>query len=207
MGVTREIVLRAGTERVWAALTSADRLSAWFGARVEPGLTAGGRVTFTWPDGTTRDARVEALDPYRMIVLRWLPFERTPGGVRHRPASLVRFTLVPVQGGSASSSSRSRRAPAIRDRSKSFPGSSRPGPSILRRLLGGGCERRAHRRDIHRPGGPDSPARDGAHLRARRRERVGTCGDHPMGEAVGWMAEVGAQWDERLGALRRLIEH
>lgn len=99
MGVTREIVLRAGTERVWAALTSADRLSAWFGARVEPGLTAGGRVTFTWPDGTTRDARVEALDPYRMIVLRWLPFERTPGGVRHRPASLVRFTLVPLQGG------------------------------------------------------------------------------------------------------------
>ena len=29
---------------------------------------------------------------------------------------------------------------------------------------------------------------------------------HPMGEAVGWMADIGAQWDERLGALRRLIE-
>jgi DNA-binding transcriptional ArsR family regulator len=28
----------------------------------------------------------------------------------------------------------------------------------------------------------------------------------PMSEAVAWMAEVGAQWDERLGALERQIE-
>jgi DNA-binding transcriptional ArsR family regulator len=28
----------------------------------------------------------------------------------------------------------------------------------------------------------------------------------PMGEAVGWMADIGAQWDARLGALQRLIE-
>lgn len=27
----------------------------------------------------------------------------------------------------------------------------------------------------------------------------------PMGEVVGWMAEVGAQWDVRLGALRREV--
>ena len=27
----------------------------------------------------------------------------------------------------------------------------------------------------------------------------------PMGEVVGWMAEVGAQWDARLGALRREV--
>ena len=27
----------------------------------------------------------------------------------------------------------------------------------------------------------------------------------PMGDAVGWMTEVGAQWDERLTALARLI--
>jgi len=98
-GVTREIVLPAPAEEVWAALTSAERLSAWFGARVEPGLRAGGRATFTWPDGTVRDARVEALDPHRMIVLRWLPFERTPTGVRPRPATMVRFTLVPAEGG------------------------------------------------------------------------------------------------------------
>lgn len=27
----------------------------------------------------------------------------------------------------------------------------------------------------------------------------------PMGEVVGWMAEVGAEWDARLGALRREV--
>jgi DNA-binding transcriptional ArsR family regulator len=27
----------------------------------------------------------------------------------------------------------------------------------------------------------------------------------PMGEVVGWMAEVGAQWDARLGVLRREV--
>jgi ArsR family transcriptional regulator, cadmium/lead-responsive transcriptional repressor len=27
----------------------------------------------------------------------------------------------------------------------------------------------------------------------------------PMGEVVGWMDEVGAQWDSRLGALRREV--
>ena len=28
----------------------------------------------------------------------------------------------------------------------------------------------------------------------------------PMGEAISWMAEVGARWDERLAALERSVE-
>jgi len=28
----------------------------------------------------------------------------------------------------------------------------------------------------------------------------------PLADAMGWMAEVGAQWDERLGALRRHLQ-
>ena len=28
----------------------------------------------------------------------------------------------------------------------------------------------------------------------------------PLGDAMAWMAEIGAQWDERLAALRRYLE-
>ena len=35
------------------------------------------------------------------------------------------------------------------------------------------------------------------------RERVFRATPAPLSDAVGWMAEVGAQWDDRLAALRR----
>jgi ArsR family transcriptional regulator, cadmium/lead-responsive transcriptional repressor len=38
----------------------------------------------------------------------------------------------------------------------------------------------------------------------RRRYRL-TPG--PLAEAMGWMVDVGAEWDERLEALRRVVEH
>lgn len=93
--VGRELLLSAPVSEVWAALTRPDRLSAWFGARARLDLRLGGRATFTWPDGAVRDATIEGVQTERLLVLRWLPFERdATGRARQRPAGTVRFHLV-----------------------------------------------------------------------------------------------------------------
>ena len=98
--VERSIVLPAPASEVWAALARPERMSDWFGARVEFELRLGARFTFTWPDGTIRGAVVEALEAERLLVLRWLPYERTPdGATRGRPAGAVRFVLRKEPGG------------------------------------------------------------------------------------------------------------
>lgn len=98
--VVRSILLPAGVERVWAGLTQGERLSEWFGARVEIEARRGGRASFTWPDGSNRQAVVEVLEPNRLLVLRWLPFERDHSGVtRPRPAGAMRFVVEPQRDG------------------------------------------------------------------------------------------------------------
>ena len=59
-------------------------------------LRSGSRVTFTWSDGRRRAAVVEAHDPQRLLVLRWLPFEQDAEGLT-RPCdpSTMRFVLDP----------------------------------------------------------------------------------------------------------------
>ena len=96
MQVHRMIVLPADAARVWTALTDGDRLSIWFGARVELVARRGGRASFEWPDGRSREAVVEVLEPHRLLVLRWLPFERDPQGrTRQRVPGTIRVALEP----------------------------------------------------------------------------------------------------------------
>jgi DNA-binding transcriptional ArsR family regulator len=40
----------------------------------------------------------------------------------------------------------------------------------------------------------------------RGRERLFRLTPAPLSDAAGWMAEIGGRWDERLQALRRLLE-
>jgi uncharacterized protein YndB with AHSA1/START domain len=97
---TRSILLPHTSERVWRALTNAEQISAWFGARVEIDARPGGRTTFQWPEGGERSAVVEVIEPPRLLVLRWLPFERTSSG-KSQPVAPghVRFILEPMGGG------------------------------------------------------------------------------------------------------------
>jgi uncharacterized protein YndB with AHSA1/START domain len=97
--VEREIFLPASPERVWSSLTEGRELSAWFGAEVEFETRPGGPATFRWPDGRSREATVEEMDPPRRLSFRWAPFERTAGGARVVPASRVEFTLEPTWEG------------------------------------------------------------------------------------------------------------
>jgi uncharacterized protein YndB with AHSA1/START domain len=97
--VERVILLPASPERVWSALTEGRELSAWFGAEVELEARPGGAATFRWPDGRSREATVEEMDPPRRLSFRWAPFERTGGGARVVPATRVEFTLEPAREG------------------------------------------------------------------------------------------------------------
>ena len=51
--IERELILPVARERVWAALTQAQRLGAWFGTQATVDLRPGGAVTFIWADGSS----------------------------------------------------------------------------------------------------------------------------------------------------------
>jgi uncharacterized protein YndB with AHSA1/START domain len=96
--VEREIVVDARPDEVWAALTEPEQLSAWFGAAAE--AQGDGSVTFRGGDGTVRRAVIDVSEPERLLILRWLPFERNASGrVIQRPAAKVIFTLTPCPEG------------------------------------------------------------------------------------------------------------
>jgi uncharacterized protein YndB with AHSA1/START domain len=78
--IERQEVLPALPDRVWAALTEAGELSAWFGAEVTGEIREMGRVTFRWVDGRERPAVIEELERPRRLAFRWLPFERHADG-------------------------------------------------------------------------------------------------------------------------------
>src|SRR5438874_7695033 len=71
MEVTREIVLPAPREEVWAALTEAERLEEWFANDVELDAREGGEGIFRWDDGDERRAVVEEIDEERRLALRF----------------------------------------------------------------------------------------------------------------------------------------
>jgi uncharacterized protein YndB with AHSA1/START domain len=71
----RSIELTSDIQDVWAALTTPERLSSWFGASaVELELRPGGRITFERGDSRWRGL-VEVVEPSRRFAFRWLPRE------------------------------------------------------------------------------------------------------------------------------------
>jgi uncharacterized protein YndB with AHSA1/START domain len=98
--VSREVFLPVPPARVWEALSDPEKLSAWFGAEASIEVRSRGRARFRWPDGTERIAVVETVEAPRLLVFRWLPFERMGRGAT-RPAvpGRVRIALEPRDGG------------------------------------------------------------------------------------------------------------
>jgi uncharacterized protein YndB with AHSA1/START domain len=71
MEVTREIVVPAPAEEVWAALIEADRLEQWFANDVELDPRPGGEGVFRWENGEELHATVEEVEDARRLALRW----------------------------------------------------------------------------------------------------------------------------------------
>lgn len=95
--IERERVLRHPVERVWAALTTAEGLSQWFGSVAEIDLRPGGRAYFRWEDLDDESvATITTVEPPHRLAFSW-PMEGWPEG--EAPQTLVTLTLEPVAGG------------------------------------------------------------------------------------------------------------
>ncbi|MEJ7650403.1 MAG: SRPBCC domain-containing protein [Nakamurella sp.] len=81
---------------VWAALTTADGLSSWFGQQATIDLRVGGELTMSWDDGPTIELRVERVDEPTAFGFTW-PIDGLPEGDPRR--TYVEFTLEPVGSG------------------------------------------------------------------------------------------------------------
>ncbi len=73
--IEREVILPVPPARVWAALTRADQLGAWFGTQASIDLRPGGEVVFTWdgstgPRGRSRGV-IEIVEPMQRFAFRW----------------------------------------------------------------------------------------------------------------------------------------
>jgi len=99
--VQRTVVLPATVETVWAALTDAERLSAWLGGEVDVDPLPGGQIVLR-EDGRVRRGVIVDLEPLRHLEIRWLPQSRRIGfvwGPDDEPAGSagdVEFFLEPV---------------------------------------------------------------------------------------------------------------
>lgn len=95
--IERVVVLRHPVGRVWAALTTPEGLSRWFGSVAEIDLRPGGRAFFRWDDLDVETvATVETVDPPHRFSF-WWPIEGLPQ--HDAPRTLVEFTLEPVTDG------------------------------------------------------------------------------------------------------------
>lgn len=95
--IERVVVLRHPIERVWAALTTAEGLSRWFGSVAEIDLRPGGRAFFRWDDlGEESVATIAVVDPPHRFAFRWA-IEGLPEDDALQ--TLVDFTLEPVPDG------------------------------------------------------------------------------------------------------------
>jgi uncharacterized protein YndB with AHSA1/START domain len=95
--IEREMLLAHPIERVWAALTTAEGLSRWFGSVAEIDLRPGGRAFFRWDDLDDESvATVVVVDPPHRFAFTWDIQGLPQGGA---PQTLVEFTLEPVAEG------------------------------------------------------------------------------------------------------------
>jgi uncharacterized protein YndB with AHSA1/START domain len=87
--ITREIVIDAPPERVWAIVTEAQHLAGWFSDEAEIELRPGGAMLLTWHGHGSYRGRVETVEAPRRFAFRWLRREDAEG------ATLVVITLSP----------------------------------------------------------------------------------------------------------------
>ena len=120
--IYRDLVLPAPPQRVWAALTQADALSAWFGTQASVDLRPGGQISFAWdqPGGQrfTNGGLIEVVEPPHRFAFRWQPYVAPEHAARAAGVTTrVEFTLEPQL------SRRTLRQPRLRACCRSVAGS------------------------------------------------------------------------------------
>jgi uncharacterized protein YndB with AHSA1/START domain len=93
--IEREVLVEAPIERVWATITEAEQIGAWFGdAGAEVDLRPGGTMTVHWAEHGSVEATIVAVDPPTTFSYCWAPF-KDPAGKQPTAgnSTLVQFTL------------------------------------------------------------------------------------------------------------------
>ena len=111
--IERIVELAASPGQVWAALTTAEGLGAWFGHEATIDLRPGGTARMRWADGPTVDMRIERVEEPTVFGFTW-PVYGLPEDDPRR--TYVEFTLEAGRGGHAANRGRERLCPAARGR-------------------------------------------------------------------------------------------
>ena len=69
--IERTVHLSRSLRDVWAALTTAEGLGAWFGERATIDLRPGGAASMTFAGGVTVDMRVERVEEPNVFAYTW----------------------------------------------------------------------------------------------------------------------------------------
>jgi len=95
--IERTVEVAQSPEKVWAALTTAEGLGAWFGDEATIDLRPGGAARMRWAEaGFTAEMRVERVEEPRVFGFTW-PIYGLPEDDPRR--TYVEFTLEPAGAG------------------------------------------------------------------------------------------------------------
>ena len=94
--IERTVEIAHPPARVWAALTTAEGLSAWFGQQAAIDLRPGGSASMKWDNGHTADMRVERVEEPSVFGFTWHIYGLPDEDPRR---TYVEFTLEPVGAG------------------------------------------------------------------------------------------------------------
>jgi uncharacterized protein YndB with AHSA1/START domain len=94
--IERTVEIAHPPAKVWAALTTAEGLSAWFGNKATIDLRPGGSASMKWDGDHTADMRVERVEEPTVFGFTWHIYGLPEDDPRR---TYVEFTLEPVGGG------------------------------------------------------------------------------------------------------------
>lgn len=94
--IERVVEISQPPDAVWAAITTAEGLAAWFGHEATIDLRPGGTARMSWNDGPTVEMRVERVEEPTVFGFTWPVFGMPEDDPRR---TYVEFTLEPVGAG------------------------------------------------------------------------------------------------------------
>ena len=94
--IERTVELAHPPSEVWAALTTAEGLGAWFGDEAAIDLRPGGAARMSWDDGHRAEMRVERVEEPSVFGFTWQTNELAEDDPRR---TYVEFTLEPAGPG------------------------------------------------------------------------------------------------------------
>lgn len=103
--IERSIDIKAPPARVWRALADASEFGSWFGVRLHnqafaPGARVRGNITHPGYEHIVFEARVDRVEPERLLSFHWHPFAIDPQvDYSQETPTLVTFTLQEIEGG------------------------------------------------------------------------------------------------------------